>query len=150
MQIVKKIAPLGLVLLIIGVAIGLYLKNKKVEGLEDAKPDFKVNAINLYEEFAKDEATATAKYNNKIVEVSGEIQDVKPVNDSTTSVLLIAESSGLGTVKCSFIKEQAKQAAGLQVKSSVKIKGAYSGISKLEDFGIILIDIELARCVLMK
>jgi RecG-like helicase len=150
MQMIKKLLPLGLILLIIGIAVGIYLKNKKVAGLEDTQPDFTVNATNLYEEFTKDENAATAKYNNKIVAVTGDIQDVKPVNDSTTTVLLVAESSGLGTVKCTFIKEQAKQAAALQVKNKITVKGAYSGISKVEDFGIILIDIELSRCVLVK
>lgn len=150
MNNLKKLAPIALVLIIIAVAIGFYFKNKKVDGLENATPDFTINANNLFKEFSNNETTSAAKFGSKILLIEGTIQDVKPVNDTVTSVLLIADANGLGTIKCTFEKEAAKEAAKLEVKTLVKIKGMYSGVNKLEDFGITIMDIEIARCVLEK
>ncbi len=146
----RKIFLVATVLVILGAGIGFYLKNKTTGGLENTAPDYTVSAMQLFDEFATDEAQALNKYNNKVLLVEGIIQDVKPVNDSVSSVLLFADESGLGTIKCGLGKEYVASSKKLNADESIKIKGVCSGISKVEDFGIVILDVELSRCVIHK
>ena len=146
----KKIAIAILVFGIVGAGIGFYLKNKKVGGLENTSPDFTISAKQLFKDFSEDEAGALNKYNNKVLLVEGSIQDVQPVNDSIASIQLIADESGLGTIKCGLGKEYVEASKNLQVDETIKIKGICSGISKVEDFGIVILDVELSRCVIVQ
>jgi len=146
----KKIL-IGIVVVgVLGAGIGFYLKNKSVGGLENTTPDYTITATQLFKYFSEDEAGALKKYNNKVLLIGGTIQDVKPVNDSIASVLLFADESGLGTIKCGLGKEYVEASKKLNVDEAVKIKGVCSGISKVEDFGIVILDIELSRCVIVK
>jgi len=146
----KKLVLAVIVLGIIGGGIGFYLKNKKVEGLESATPDFTLKATELFAEFSANEAEAVKKYNGKIVQVESTIQDIQPVNDSTASVMLMADENGLGTVKCGLGKDYAKAAQQLKIDQPLKLKCICSGVTKVEDFGVTLMDIELSRCVIVK
>jgi hypothetical protein len=147
---VKKLLAAGIVLGIVGAGIGFYLGNKKVEGLESAKPDFTLTATELFTEFSANEAEAVKKFNGKTVQVEGNIQDIQPVNDTTASVLLMADENGLGTVKCGLDKNYAKAAQELKIEQPIKLKCVCSGVTKVEDFGITMMDIELSRCVIVK
>lgn len=146
----KKVIIAVVVIGILGAGVGLYLKNKKVEGLEHATPSYTISATQLFEEFAKDEAQALDKFRNKVLLVEGVIQDVRPVNDSIASILLNADDSGLGTIKCGLGKDYVEAAKELNVEETIRIKGICSGVSKVEDFGITIMDVELNRCVIVK
>jgi hypothetical protein len=146
----KKILIGIVVLAVLGAAIGFYLKNKTVGGLENTTPDYTITATQLFKDFSDDETGSLKKYNNKVLLVEGTVQDVKPVNDSISSVLLFADESGLGTVKCGLEKEYVEASKKINVDDTIKIKGVCSGISKVEDFGIVILDIELSRCVIVK
>ena len=146
----KKILIAIVVLAIFGAGIGFYLKNKSVDGLENTTPDYTITATQLFKDFSEDEVSALKKYNNKVLLVEGIIQDIKPVNDSIASVLLFADESGLGTIKCGLGKEYVAASKKLNVDEAIKIKGVCSGISKLEDIGIVILDVELSRCVIVK
>jgi hypothetical protein len=142
----KKILFAAIALGLIGAGIGLYLKNKKVKGLEGSNPDFTITAELLYGEFSANEDEAVKKFNGKIVEVEGEIMDVQPVNDSTASLLLVADDIGLATIKCGLGKNYANEVQELQLNQSIKLKCICSGVTRIEDF----MDIEMSRCVIVK
>jgi hypothetical protein len=81
---IKKILQFGLIALVIGGAIGVYMWNKPHEAI--GKPDFTTTATELAAEFGKEEEVATAKYVGKdgkmiVIQVSGKIADVK--NDTS-------------------------------------------------------------------
>ena len=146
----KKIIIAVVVLGILAASVGFYLKNKTIGGLENTNPDFTISAKQLFNEFSEDETAAIKKYNNKVLLVEGTLRDIKPVNDSIASILLFADESGLGTIKCGLGKEYVAASKKLNVDESIKIKGVCSGISKVEDFGITILDVELSRCVIVK
>ena len=146
----KKIIVVVVVLGILGAGVGFYLKNKTVGGLENTTPDYTITATQLFKDFSEDEAGALNKYNNKVLLVEGSIQDIQPVNDSIASIQLLADESGLGTIKCGLGKEYVEASKNLQVDETIKIKGICSGISKVEDFGIVILDVELSRCVIVQ
>jgi hypothetical protein len=168
----KKLIIVAVVLAIIGGGIGFYMKNKKVGGLESVKPDFTLTATELFSAFSTNEPIAIAMYNGKVVQVEGEIMDitqniqkregdysvnkdgenldVKSKIDTLISLLLVADESGMGTVKCGLDKSYAKVAQQLKIEQRLKLKCICSGVTKVEDFGITLMDIELSRCVIVK
>lgn len=138
-----------LLIIILG-AIGWYLKNKKVEGLDHENPDYVFQATDLYQAFVSNEPAALKKYSGKILEVEGVIQDVRPVNDTTASLWLIADAHGMGTIKCGIDKHHAPKVQALSVEQKIKVRCICSGVSKLEDFGVSITDLELDRCVIIE
>lgn len=97
----KKIATIISFLVLIAVAYGVYIFNKKTESLHKVKPEYTVTANQLYTEFANNEKSAILKYEGKIIEVTGEVIMVTKT-DSISNVLLGAEEALLGGVNCSF------------------------------------------------
>ena len=60
-----------------GILAALYLYNLKPKDLQKVKPDFIITSTALQKAFEEDEKGSSAKYINKIIEVSGEIESVK-------------------------------------------------------------------------
>lgn len=114
-------------MLISGIAYWQY--NKTHKDIQTVDADFVTSAGDLVAEFTVDETSAEAKYNGKIMEVSGMIKEITDSgvildgNDEMTGVLAVLETS--------------QELSGLKVGQNVTVRGMYTGK---------LIDIELGRC----
>lgn len=86
---------------IAGILAGIYMFNLKHTDMAKAKPQFVTTSILLQKEFEDNESAASAKYINKIIEVSGKIVSVDPVEKSNVNISL-ATSSDLSSVICTF------------------------------------------------
>ncbi len=84
---VKKILIAVLLLAIVGGAIGYRMYNKQAPKAEDAK-GIAVNAEILSQEFNANEQAANTKYLNKVVEVSGTINETDKNQDGGLMVIL--------------------------------------------------------------
>lgn len=73
---VRKIIYIGLVLLIAGGAIGVYLFNKPVQQMDRMKTDVEIASSELLELFEENEENANTLYLDKIIEVTGEVAKV--------------------------------------------------------------------------
>jgi hypothetical protein len=134
-----KIALAFVSLLILGgILAGLTLFTKKHKDLQKVNPDFVISAVDLQKEFESNESASTAKYVNKIIEVSGTIGSVKSGEENILSVALKTESD-FSVVICTFASgaDQANFTDG----SQVKIRGECSGF---------LMDVLLNNCVVVK
>jgi hypothetical protein len=131
---------LGVVLLIglVGIGVGLYLFRMPHKDLGKAKPDFVITAVDLQKAFEENESVATAKYVNKIIEVSGTIESVKPGEGNSLNVTL-KTGSDLSSVICTFAS--GSNTSKLTGGSQVTIRGECSGF---------LMDVLLNNCSLMK
>ncbi|WP_412986509.1 OB-fold protein [Pontimicrobium sp. IMCC45349] len=118
----KKIATIISFLVLIAVAYGVYMFNKKTESLHKVKPEYTVTANQLYMEFANNEKSAILKYEGKIIEVTGEVIMVTKT-DSISNVLLGAEEALLGGVNCSFNELE----NNLQKGEIITVKGQCQG-----------------------
>lgn len=118
----KKIATIISFLVLIAVAYGVYIFNKKTESLHKVKPEYTVTANQLYTEFANNEKSAILKYEGKIIEVTGEVIMVTKT-DSISNVLLGAEEALLGGVNCSFNELE----NNLQKGEIITVKGQCQG-----------------------
>jgi hypothetical protein len=131
---------LGLVMFIAlaGILAALYMYNLKHTDMAKAKPDFVVTATLLQKEFEDNETTASTKYINKIVEVTGTITSVKPADNNTVNITL-STASELSSVICTFpaLKNPSEVKAG----DVVTLRGECSGF---------LMDVLLNNCAIIK
>ena len=121
-----------------GILAALYLYNLKPADMSKSKPDFVISATLLQKEFDDNEKDASAKYINKVVEVSGKISSVKPGENNITSITLETESP-LSSVICTV-------AAGTDVSkltegNEITIRGECSGF---------LMDVLLNNCTIIQ
>ena len=84
-----------------GILAALYMYNMKHTDMSKAKPDFVITASVLQKEFEDNETTASKRYINKIVEVSGTIASVKPADNNVINISLVTESD-FSSVICTF------------------------------------------------
>jgi hypothetical protein len=131
---------LGVVMFIGLAAIlaALYMYNLKHTDMAKAKPDFAVTATALLKEFEDNEAAASAKYINKIVELTGTVATVKPAENNIVNISLVTESD-LSSVICTFaaISDPSSVKAG----DEITIRGECSGF---------LMDVLLNNCAILK
>jgi hypothetical protein len=126
----KKVILLTLISLLIAAAVASYFYNKGPVDVSDEK-GIAVEAAVLYQEYINDTAIAGSKYGGKIVEVSGEIQEVRKTSEQERVVLLKSGVEG-AYINCSM-------QAGNEVlpeSGKVVIKGICDGILLDDDLGI--------------
>jgi hypothetical protein len=131
---------LGVVLFIAlaGIWTALHLFNLQHKDLGKAKPDFVITAIDLQKAFEDNESAATAKYVNKVIEVHGTIESVKPGEGNILNVTL-KTGSDLSSVICTFAKDA--DPSKLNSGNQITIRGECSGF---------LMDVLLNGCSLIK
>lgn len=117
----KKIALVILVLVLIGGSVAYYFFNKKPAQVEDIKSEA-ITATNLVKAFERDEAAANKQYLNKVMDVSGTVQEISQNQDGQMVVLLASEDP-LSGVQCTMREAIANVKAGDQLK----IKGFCNG-----------------------
>ncbi len=120
--------------LVAGLAMGVYMYNKPLEGMDSQKAEIDISAVDLYTAFDTDEENANTTYLGKVVEVNGVIQTISEPEEGQPSILL--EAGGLmGGVICR-LDPSAK--GSFKVGQSITFRGECTGK---------LMDVELARCV---
>jgi hypothetical protein len=131
---------LGVVMFIGLAAIlaALYMYNLKHTDMAKAKPDFIITATALLKEFEDNEAAASAKYINKIVELTGTVATVKPAENNIVNISLVTESD-LSSVICTF--------AAISDPSSVKTGDVITLRGECSGF---LMDVLLNNCAILK
>ena len=134
----KIVSSLVLIIFIAGASYAVYLFNKGHKDLETTRPDFVLTATDLLKEFENDENKASAKYVNKVLEVSGVIESLNAGDDKTVSIVLKTESD-FSTVICTF--QQLTDPADYRQGENITVKGECSGF---------LTDVLLNNCYIKK
>jgi hypothetical protein len=106
----------------------LYLFNLKHTDMAKAKPDFKLTATNLQKEFEANESAASARYINKILEVSGTIVSLTAASTNNVNISL-KTGSDISSVICTFqaIADPSQFKAG----EEITLRGVCSGFTQL-------------------
>ena len=96
------------------------------EKISVATPDYVLSANKLFKEYDKNSVAADAKYEDKIVVVSGTIQSIgKDIMD--TAYLVIGGSGFLDGVQCTLPRGQEGLVARVSKGQYVTLKGKVSG-----------------------
>jgi hypothetical protein len=102
MKLYVKIAlAVVLFIAVAGILAALIMYNKKHPDTSKTRPDFVITAAVLQKEFEDNEKDASARYINKILEVTGTISSVTPA-DSTHFNISLKTGSDLSSVICTF------------------------------------------------
>ncbi|HXS36906.1 MAG TPA: hypothetical protein VN721_09405 [Flavipsychrobacter sp.] len=96
----KKVLIILLVLVLGGIAIGIFLYNKPHAKVENAK-GISINAVDLAKAFSTDETKADAQYLNKAIVVTGTVSEVDKNQDGGTMIVLKTNDPVAG-VQCAM------------------------------------------------
>lgn len=126
-----------LLLAIILVGIGIYVYNKPHQNIHKTKPDFELEASELFSQFETNEASANEKYLDKVVQVSGEVKEVNTDEAGQVSITLDAGNLMFGII-CKLDELAKHKRSTFQPGEKIKLKGVCTGM---------LMDVVLVRCV---
>jgi hypothetical protein len=118
----KKIALVILVLVLIGGSVAYYFFNKKPAQVEDIKSEA-ITATSLAKAFEADEAAANKQYLNKVMDVSGTVQEISQNQDGQMVIVLASNENPLSGVQCTMRESIANIKSGDQLT----IKGFCNG-----------------------
>jgi hypothetical protein len=122
--------------LIAAFIIWKYTFRKSDVSTESKRPDYKMEASGLLQEFETNETTANSLYLDKIVVVTGTIASV--TEDSVGISVYLKEQDAMSGVICSFDKTALNKSA-VDTGLTVSIKGICTGY---------LMDVVMNRCAL--
>ncbi len=130
----KIILGLGLVL------FGLFLIMRQPAGdtaMEKQKPDFAIEAADLYRQFSIDESAANGQYLNKIILVTGRVSS-SGRDDRGYSWVALETSDPSNSVKCRLDSKILHRRTNFQNGEKISLKGVCTGYTG---------DVGLTQCV---
>ncbi len=129
--------------LIAGLIVYLFVFNKPHKDYSKASPDFDIKAAALFEEFRTNPDSSSAKYNGKVISVTGELNSIEQPDSLTIAVFGFEEGLfGSEGVRCTMIPDHADELIGIAPGTSVTLKGLCSGYNDT--------DVILEHCSLEK
>lgn len=137
---IRNLLLVVLLLAIIGAIFGIYLYTKKSPDLSKVKADYILKVSELVNEFNQDETTASAKYIDKIVEITGPVLTFEATSDSTMNVTL-ADKNQMSGVICTFNNITNPALTEIKEGDIITIRGVCSGM---------LMDVLLNDCVIVE
>ncbi len=134
----KRYLVLVVLIGIVGVGfIAFQQYNKKHDDLSIAKVDYKVSAIDLFNEYNTNESSADKKYLGKTIEVYGKISNIDKENASA-KIYLDTEDL-MSSVMCEM--DEKADISDLNEGDVVSLRGVLAGS---------LMDVVLNRCILIE
>ena len=125
-KILKNSLSAGVMIIFIILGGGSLDTDEGAEKISAATPDYVLSANTLFNEYDKNSVAADAKYEDKIVVVSGTIQSIgKDIMD--TAYLVIGGSGFLDGVQCTLPRGQEGLVARVSKGQYVTLKGKVSG-----------------------
>lgn len=137
---IRNVLIAVLLLGLIGIITGIYMYTKKSPDLSKVKADFVLQVSELVNDFNQDEAAASAKYIDKVVEVTGLVSTIEIAGDSTMNVTLVNKDQMSGVI-CTF--HDFANPASIEFKEGeiITVRGVCSGM---------LMDVLLNDCITVK
>lgn len=125
---IKYAIVLALVAIAIGASVGLKMFFKPHADISKLKSEFKLDASNLISEFGQDENTATTKYSEKILEISGKLVAKNKLPNGTDLLVLEDEMQGISCqLDSSWSSANQSVIQSLETGNPVTIKGVCKG-----------------------
>jgi len=120
----KKIIIALFLMALIAAGIGAYLWNKPHRTADDEKPFATVTSSQLFTEFATDEAATWAKYKDKVIQISGEVETTSTDASGNTQIVLKTDTE-MSTVSVTLMAGATVPA--VQSGTMIEVKGICNG-----------------------
>ena len=133
--------------MLIGGGYAYYLFNKPNRDVAATAPDITITAIELFDAFVADTAAANQRFNDKVLQISGEVVSADTVDRRMNIVL--KTSTDDGSVSCQLNPEETASAGTLAAGAMVTIKGECDGFMP-DMLGIGGGEVSITRAVLVK
>lgn len=140
----KYIWPLIIILIGLGIWQGLKEYNRTNKDLKNVKADIKISAMDLINEYEKNDSASNKKYLDKVLEVTGIIKEVN-TDDKGYFTVVLGDTGTMSSVRCSMDTAYQQHAAKLTAGSSTIVRGACTGFNK-DEMGLGS-DVIMNRCV---
>lgn len=142
----KKWILLVIAFCILAAGIFAYLEFTRThKNLEDLKAKYEITATELIAAFEQDEANASAKFIDQVLEVSGTLLSVE--KDGNLIDLSIEGGENGGSILCELDSSQQEKAGTLSIGSTIIVRGVCAGFNADELLGS---DVILVRAVVVK
>jgi hypothetical protein len=139
---IKYAIVLALLAIAIGASVGLKMFFKPHADISKLKSEFKLNASNLITEFGQDENTATTKYSEKILEISGKLVAKNKLPNGTDLLVLEDEMQGISCqLDSSWASANQSVIQSLETGNAVTVKGICKGY---------LMEIKVSPAIILK
>ena len=125
---IRYVLIIILIVIVVGAGIGLKMFFKPHNDVNRMKAEFKVEAVSLIDEFEKGEDAATAKYSEKVLEISGKLASKTQMPNGTTLLVLEDEMQGISCqLDSNWVASNQPIIESLQIGSPVTVKGICQG-----------------------
>jgi len=143
----RKIVVIGGVLagigLITGFIVYFFVFNKPHTDFSKATPDFDIKAAALFEEFRTNPEASSAKYNGKVLSVTGELNSIEQPDSLTIAVFGFEEGMfGSEGIRFTMNPEHAGELVSIAPGTNITLKGLCTGYNDT--------DVILEHCSLEK
>ena len=124
-------------LIVVGM-IGLFLVykfvyNKQHPDYENMEAAFNVNAQELYNAYKTNRDATSAKYNGKVISLTGKLSKVETADTLVTAVFVFTQGDfGDEGIRCTMLRKFNDAAGKLQPDGEVKIKGYCTGYNETD------------------
>jgi hypothetical protein len=135
---IRKLLPIMAVGIIIAAAAAIYLYMKPTKNLEKVKPDFRVEAAHIFQEFSDSESLATEKYVGKVAEVTGPLASLS-IGDKGAVLFLLDDLFGIScSMDSSYTVSVKEKLENLSAGDQITVRGRCNGM---------LTDVQFSSCV---
>lgn len=144
---VKYISFLIAVILAVCVAYGLYFYFDPMKSVSGQKADYKVTDIQLLNDFTASSSSAEAKYNDKILEISGILKKTE-IQDNACNVIF--DKGGAVILVATFTPAENEEVKQLTPGAMLHLKGVYKGFIKGDEVFGTPSEIKIDQCTILQ
>ncbi|MFI5128390.1 MAG: hypothetical protein ACHQFX_00300 [Chitinophagales bacterium] len=138
------------ILILLGIGFGAWKGSKEYNrrnaDLGTVKADINIGAVDLIQEYQRNDSIGDLKYLGRIVEITGNVKKIE-LDEKGYYTVIMGDTSSRSSVRCSIDTAYSGDAAHLTAGSSANLRGACTGFNR-DEMGLGS-DVILNRCAII-
>jgi len=129
-KIVLGLIVIGIIALFL---VYKFVYNKQHPDYENIEASYTLNAQDLYQAYRSDRDAASAKYNGKMIALTGNLSKIEAADSLVTAVFVFSQGDfGDEGIRCTMLPKFNTEAGKLQPDGEVKVKGYCTGFNETD------------------